>query len=60
MKWYAVQTADYTDWDDGSHDYNEAVKMAEQYIADGQEGVKIAVINEETSFCEAEIMPEDF
>lgn len=60
MKWYAVQNDNYMEWDDGSYDYDEAVKMAKKQIANGETGVKIAVINEETDYCESEIMPEDF
>ena len=64
MKWYAVQTADYMEWDDGFPDYNEAVRMAKKYIEDGEEGVQIAVIEEDENglgiVCLEEIKPEDF
>lgn len=28
--WYAVQRGEDYDWGDGSHDYNEALKMAQK------------------------------
>lgn len=49
-KWYAVQV-DRTDaWDNGSHYYNEAVRMLEE-----QGHGLIAVIDEESGVCVEEI-----
>lgn len=54
MKWYAVQE-DRTDaWDNGSHDYTEAVQMLE-----AQGSGLIAVIDENTGCCVEEIEYEE-
>lgn len=53
-KWYAVQETSEDAWDNGSYDYNEAIQMLR---AQGK-GL-IAVINEETNYCEDEIKFED-
>ena len=50
MMWYAVQRTRDDDWSTGSHDLEEAKKM----LKDQGCGL-IAVIDEETSFCEEEI-----
>lgn len=52
--WYAVQSEEYTDWDWGSHDFDEAVSLAKGAVFDGYDGVKIAVINEDMNYCEME------
>ena len=56
MIWYAVQSEEYTDWDFGSYDFDEAVSIAKGMIIDGHDGVKIAAINTETDFCEREYL----
>lgn len=54
---YAVQHGDNFDWDNGSDNYDEAVKMAEEMAEnsryDGEE-IRIATINVDNSFCEDE------
>lgn len=61
MPFYAVQSDDYTDWDDGTYDLSEAIDMARDRIIDGQTGVQIAVINEKNNFCvNALIYNEEF
>ena len=52
--WYAVQTSSTDDWGYGSYDYDEAVEMLNQQ----GKGI-IAIINEDTNFCEGEISFED-
>ena len=52
--WYAVQAERADAWDYGSYDYDEAVEMLNQ-----QGKGLIAVINEDTNFCEGEITFED-
>lgn len=52
--WYAVQVDSTDTWDYGSHDYDEAVDMLRQ-----QGCGLIAVINEDTNFCESEIQYSD-
>lgn len=46
MPFYAIQSDDYTDWDDGTYDLSEAIDMARDRMKDGKNGVKIAVRNE--------------
>lgn len=53
MPFYAVQSDDYTDWDDGTYDLSEAIDMARDRMNDGKTGVQIAVINERNNFCES-------
>lgn len=53
MPFYAVQSDDYTDWDDGTYDLSEAIDMARDHMSDGKTGVQIAVINERNNFCES-------
>ena len=53
--WYAVQADSTDDWSYGSDDYDTAVEMLWQ-----QGHGLIAVINEDTSFCEDEIRYEDY
>ena len=53
-RWYAVQETSEDDWGYGSYDYDEAVEMLKE-----QGHGLIAVINEETNFCEEEIKIED-
>ena len=52
--WYAVQVDSTDDWSNGSYDFTEAVEMLKVQ----GEGL-IAVIDEETGFCEDEIRYED-
>lgn len=52
--WYAVQIDSTDAWDYGSYDYDEAVEMLNQ-----QGRGQIAIINEDTSFCEGEISFEE-
>lgn len=54
QEWYAVQNRNYSDWDNGSYDYNEAVEM----LKEQGEG-RIAVINDLTNCCLREIYYED-
>ena len=49
-RWYAVQKTREDAWDNGSYIYEEAVAMLES-----QGTGLIAVINENTGFCEEEI-----
>lgn len=53
--WYAVQTSSTDSWDYGSYDYDEAIEMLNQ-----QGKGLIAIINEDTNFCEGEIRYEDY
>ena len=53
-RWYAVQEERTDAWDYGTHDYDEAVKMLKE-----QGCGLIAVIDEETNFCEEEITFEE-
>ena len=53
-KWYAVQETAEDAWDYGSEDFDEAVKMLEDMIAEKGHGL-IAIINLDTNFCEDEI-----
>lgn len=46
MKWYAVQKNRIDHWDNGSHDYQEALQMLE-----AQGCGLIAVIDENTGCC---------
>lgn len=48
--WYAVQETKEDAWDYGSYDKDEAIKMLRE-----QGHGLIAVINEDTNFCENEI-----
>lgn len=52
--WYAVQKAREDAWDYGSHDLEEAKQMLKE-----QGYGLIAVIDEDSSFCEDEIEFED-
>ena len=55
--WYAVQVGDDYEWDDGSYDYNEARKMAENRAADPENKeleVRIAYIDDEYKVCDDE------
>lgn len=52
--WYAVQIDSTDAWDYGSYDYDEAVEMLNQ-----QGKGQIAIINEDTNFCEGEISFEE-
>lgn len=54
MLWYAVQKTREDAWDYGSHDLEEAKKMLKE-----QGYGLIAVIDEDSSFCEDEIEFED-
>ena len=54
MKWYAVQRTSEDAWDSGSDDFEEAKKMLQE-----QGTGLIAVIDEETNYCEEEIRFED-
>lgn len=54
MKWYAVQKDRMDQWDNGSHDYHEAVEMLE-----AQGCGLIAIIDEDTGCCVEEIEYED-
>ena len=54
MKWYAVQKSKEDDWSTGSHDLEEAKRMLKE-----QGYGLIAVINEESNFCEEEITFEE-
>lgn len=54
MKWYAVQKDRTDEWDNGSHDYHEAVEMLE-----AQGCGLIAVIDENSGLCVEEIEYED-
>ena len=53
-KWYAVQERSSDAWDNGSYSFEAAVEMLKE-----QGAGLIAVINEETHFCEQEIRLED-
>ena len=53
-RWYAVQETREDDWGYGSYSYDEAVEMLEE-----QGHGLIAFINEETNFCEDEILFEE-
>ena len=53
-KWYAVQKSTEDAWDYGSHDYDETVEMLRK-----QGNGLIAVINEDTNYCEKEIWFEE-
>lgn len=46
MKWYAVQKDRTDQWDNGSYDYHEAVKMLDE-----QGSGLIAVIDENSGLC---------
>ena len=52
--WYAVQKEKTDAWDNGSHNYGEAVDMLK-----AQGTGLIAVIDEDTKYCEEEIRYED-
>lgn len=52
--WYAVQKEKTDAWDNGSHNYGEAVDMLR-----AQGCGLIAVVDENTGFCEDEIAYED-
>ena len=54
LTWFAVQETSEDDWSYGSYNYDTAVKMLKE-----QGHGLIAVINEETSYCEQEIAYED-
>lgn len=54
MTWYAVQKTREDPWDYGSHDLEEAKSMLRE-----QGSGLIAVIDEDTNFCEDEILYED-
>lgn len=55
--YYAVQTKDYTDWDLGSYDWEEAVKIAEEA---GEDAIIVEIENAETDpFCTAEYHRND-
>ena len=43
--WFALQTEDYEEWDDGSSDLEEAVKR----MIDNEEYVKLVVIEESSN-----------
>lgn len=54
-KWYAVQVNGYDAWDNGSENFDEALKkclkeMAEENVSTGT----IVKVDEETNFAEAE------
>ena len=49
-KWFAVQETREDAWDNGSHDYNEAVRMLKE-----QGHGLIAVIDEDTGVCLEEV-----
>ena len=53
-RWYAIQRDRSDPWDDGTWDYEEALRLL-----DGQNCGLIAVINPETGCCEREIAYED-
>lgn len=53
-KWYAIQRNRSDSWDDGTWDYEEALRLL-----DGQNCGLIAVINTKTGCCEREILYED-
>lgn len=53
-KWYAIQRDRSDPWDDGTWDYEEALRLL-----DGQNCGLIAVINTKTGYCEREILYED-
>lgn len=46
---YAVTSAEYTDWDRGSGNLSDAIRMLEE--ASGEEGAEIAIIDVDGSFC---------
>lgn len=55
--WYAVQVGNDYEWDDGSYDYNESRKMAENRAADPENKgleVRIAYIDDEYKVCDNE------
>lgn len=54
MRWYAVQEETTDAWDYGSYEYDEAVEMLKE-----QGHGLIAVINEDTSCCESEIIYDE-
>lgn len=54
MTWYAVQKTREDPWDCGSHNLEEAKSMLRE-----QGNGLIAVIDEDTNFCEDEILYED-
>lgn len=53
-RWYAVQLESTDPWNNGSYDLDEAIEMLRE-----QGSGLIAVINEETQFCEDELTYED-
>ena len=54
MKWYAVQENTSDSWDTGSFDFEEACGMLKK-----QGYGLIAVINNDTNYCESEIYYDD-
>ena len=54
MKWYAVQRESSDPWDNGTYNYDEAIKM----LREQGEGL-IAVIDEESNYCIEEIRFEE-
>ena len=52
--WYALQKESADSWDIGTYDYDKAVAMLKE-----QGYGLIAVINEETNYCEQEIKYSD-
>ena len=58
-KFYAVQNGSNFDWDNGSKNYEEAIEMTNELVADHNydgEEIRIAVIDVDNNFCDDEII----
>ena len=58
-KFYAVQNGSNFDWDNGSKNYEEAIEMTSELVADHNydgEEIRIAVIDVDNNFCDDEII----